>query len=171
MKAPLAVKNLVKNSAKNAGFSLIELLVVISVIGILAGLLITNLVGVRGRAGDTRAKSDLKSLKTALRLYYNDYQQYPAGNSGTMMGCGAAGTSSCSEGGQFSAGAGDTVYMGELPETFAYYSDNSDEFLLVVTLENASDEDITKSQTTCDPEGRSYFSDTVGATDYFVCEL
>jgi prepilin-type N-terminal cleavage/methylation domain-containing protein len=154
-----------------AGFSLIELLVVISVIGILAGLVLVNLVGVRGRAGDTRAKSDLKALKTALRLYYNDYQQYPAGSNGTMMGCGATGTSSCDPGGSFSGGAGDTVYMGELPQTFSYYSDNADEFLLVVTLENASDENIAESQQKCDPESRSYFTTTLDTNDYVVCEL
>lgn len=154
-----------------SGFSLIELLVVISVIGILAGLVLVNLVGVRGRAGDTRAKSDLKSLKTALRLYYNDYQQYPAGSNGAMMGCGAAGVSACSLGGSFSGGAGDTTYMGELPQNFAYYSDNADEFLLVVTLENASDQDIAESQTKCDPESRAYFTAPLEASDYIVCEL
>jgi prepilin-type N-terminal cleavage/methylation domain-containing protein len=156
---------------KQAGFSLIELLVVISVIGILAGLILVNLVGVRGRAGDARAKSDLKSLKTALRLYYNDYQQYPAGSNGAMMGCGATGTSSCSAGGEFSAGAGGSVYMGELPQNFAYYSDNADEFLLVVTLENASDTDIADSQAKCDPESRSYFTTALDTNDYIVCEL
>lgn len=160
----------VKNSSR-AGFSLIELLVVISVIGILAGLVLVNLVGVRGRADDARAKSDLKSLKTALRLYYNDYQQYPAGSNGAMMGCGATGTSSCSEGGSFSGGAGDTTYMGELPQSFAYYSDNGDEFLLIATLDNASDEDIVESQTTCDPESRAYFTTTLDTNDYVVCEL
>jgi type II secretion system protein G len=154
-----------------AGFTLIELLVVISVIGILAGLILVNLVGVRGRAGDARAKSDLKSLKTALRLYYNDYQQYPAGSGGTMMGCGATGASSCDEGGEFSAGAGNTMYMGQLPQNFSYYSDNADEFLLVVPLENASDEDITTSQAKCDPTSRSYFGVALGTSDYITCEL
>src|SRR5690606_23956796 len=103
-------------------------------------------------AADTRAKSDLSSLKKALRIYYNDYQQYPAGSGGAMMGCGASADSGCSQGGSFSGGAGDTVYMSELPQVFSYYSDNADEFLIVVSLENASDNDIVASQTKCDPE-------------------
>jgi prepilin-type N-terminal cleavage/methylation domain-containing protein len=157
---------------KNGGFSLIELLVVVSVIGILAGVLIINLVGVRGRAADSTIKSDFKNLQTALRLYYNDYQQYPVGSGGALMGCGADAASSCAAGGAFSAGATSTLYMGELPVSFAYYSDGADGFLLVAPLENASDEQIAASQAKCDPESRDYFSGTLDAdTDYVVCEF
>jgi len=156
---------------KNRGFSLIELLVVISVIGILAGVLIINLVGVRGRASDSNIKSDFKNLQTALRLYYNDYQRYPTGTGGALMGCGAEGTSSCAGGGAFTAGGNSTVYMAELPISFTYYSDGADGFLLVAPLENVSDEQISVSQQRCDPESRAYFTGTLDAdVDYIVCE-
>lgn len=154
----------------SAGFSLVELLVVIAVIGVLSGVLIINLVGVRGRAADAGIKSDFKSLKSALRLYYNDYQQYPNSSSGQIMGCGAAGTSACPAGGTFSAAG--TNYMGQLPSSFAYYSDGGDEFLLVAPLDNESDQDIAASQAKCNPSGRTYFTGTLDVdADYIECEL
>jgi prepilin-type N-terminal cleavage/methylation domain-containing protein len=152
------------------GFTLIELLVVISIIGGLAALLLTNFVGVRGRAADVGKKNDVTQLKKALRLYYNDYQAYPLGSSGALMGCGVAGTSSCGSGGEFSAGTTPTVYMNELPVGFTYYSDGGDGFVAVVELENASDEDIVASQTRCNPSGRAYVTTPVTSLDFVVCE-
>lgn len=62
---------------KNKGFSLIELLVVISIIGVLTTVLVMNFVGSRERARDTQKIQNLVSLKNALRMYYNDNQTYP----------------------------------------------------------------------------------------------
>ena len=154
-----------------SGFTLIELLVVISIIGILAGLLLTNFVGIRGRAADARVKNDLNQLKKALRLYYNDYQNYPEGGSnGALNGCGADGDTACTDGSVFEAGADPTLYMKTLPADFDYYSDGEEDFILVGTLENASDEDIAASVTRCSPTSRSYYTLTPAADDYFVCE-
>lgn len=70
----------VKQQNKN-GFSLIELLVVISIIGVLSAVLTANFVGMRERARDAQKIQDLNSMKTALRSYYNDHQGYPAKDS------------------------------------------------------------------------------------------
>lgn len=152
------------------GFTLIELLVVISVIGILAAVLLVNFVGVRGRAGDAAKKSNARQLKTALRLYYNDYQVYP-GVSGTLIaGCGGAGTAACSVGESFSAGTANSIYMNQIPVGTYYYSDGVG-FLVMTKLENGADAEIAASQARCDVTNRSYFTDTLDeATDYFVCE-
>lgn len=159
------------------GFTLIELLVVIAIISVLAGLLLVNFVGVRGRAEDTRKKSDARQLKTALRLYYNDYQRYPqaAGAGTTFAGCGATGTSSCGAGAAFSAGSPATTYMAQIPSNWEmrYYAPAApaNAFLIRVTLENASDADIAASQTRCNPTSRSYYNGGAPqATHYFVCE-
>ena len=61
----------------NKGFSLIELLVVISIIGILTTVLVMNFVGSRQRARDAQTIQNLNSIKNALRMYYNEYQFYP----------------------------------------------------------------------------------------------
>ena len=143
------------NNQNNKGFTLIELLVVISISGILAGLLLLNFVGVRGRASDTKIKNDFRQLKSALRLYYNDNQNYP--DTATMPTSGA-----------FDDGA-DTIYMKELPANFTYYSDGDETFLLQAPLDNPGDEDITTSQTQCGSEITEY-SVTPAASDYFVCQ-
>lgn len=158
---------------RQAGFTLVELLVVISIISVLSGLILVNVVGLRERGADTRRKNDLRQLKTALRLYYNDYQQYPAG-SGTITGCGVSPTfSAC--GTQFSAqraaGAEAVVYMSQLPPEYLYYSAGGDTFVIQVDLQNASDADIAASQTKCDPSARAYYGGTLDAgASYFVCE-
>lgn len=144
-----------KNKTNKRGFTLIELLVVISIIGILAGLLLLNFVGVRGRAGDTKIKNDLRQLKSALRLYYNDNQGYPV-------------TASMPTSGAFDDG-GTTVYMKELPADFTYYSAGDETFLLQAELDNPGDEAITESQTSCASEITEY-GVTAGTSDYFVCQ-
>lgn len=152
------------------GFTLIELLVVISVIGMLAALLLANFVGVRGRAADTTLKNNANQLKTALRLYYNDYQQFPGSSSGAILGCGADGTSTCQAGQAFSAGPNSSMYMPEIPTDISYYSDGLDSFLIVVELSNLSDQGIAESITQCTPENRAYISGELPANAYVVCE-
>ncbi len=58
-------------------FTLIEMLIVIVIIGILAGALIPRLVSMQSRARDTQRKVDLKTLYSALFTYYSDRSAYP----------------------------------------------------------------------------------------------
>lgn len=154
--------------SSRSGFTLIELLVVISIIGILAGLLLANFVNVRERAADAKRKNDVNQMKKALRLYYNDNQNYPdQGTGNSIEGCGADGDQAC--GTNFTAGS--TVYMKDLPVAteYDYYSSGSETFLLVTTLANASDEDATTSQARCSAEVSEY-SVTLDTADYVVCQ-
>lgn len=54
------------------GFSLIELLVVISIIGVLSGMAAFNFQQARERARDVQRKNDMKQLQNALESYKND---------------------------------------------------------------------------------------------------
>lgn len=150
---------------KTTGFTLIELLVVIAIIGVLTAVLLPNMVGIRGRAADSRVKSDLAQLKTALRLYYNDFQSYPQTGSTpphSMMGCGAGGIEVCAAEGAFSNVTTATIYMPELPEEFYYQQTNSgDGFVVCAALDNDGDADIAESQSDCSPP--TSMVDTTGA--------
>lgn len=60
------------------GFTLIELMVVIAVIGILASIALVSLTGVQRSARDSQRKSDLASYRTALEGYHANNTVYPA---------------------------------------------------------------------------------------------
>lgn len=64
------------------GFTLIELMIVVSIIAILAGILIPNFVNARAQAMTAACESNLRSIATAAELYYADQQAYP--NSGDV---------------------------------------------------------------------------------------
>jgi type II secretion system protein G len=61
----------------NGGFTIVELLIVIVVIGILAAITIVAYNGVQGRARDTQRISDLKSIVKALEIYKINTGAYP----------------------------------------------------------------------------------------------
>jgi type II secretion system protein G len=59
------------------GFTIVELLIVIVVIGILAALVLNSFTGVQARARDTERRTDINAIATQLEVYYNDNGGYP----------------------------------------------------------------------------------------------
>jgi len=55
---------------KEKGFTLIEMLVVVAVIGLLASLILVGLSSFRTRGRDTRRVADTKEIQNGLELYY-----------------------------------------------------------------------------------------------------
>jgi general secretion pathway protein G len=65
-----------------AGFTLIELLVVLVIIGVLAALIVPNLLDRTDDARATAARTDVNNLMQALKLYKLDNQRYPSAEQG-----------------------------------------------------------------------------------------
>lgn len=69
------MKKLIKKYSQ--GFTLIELIVVISIIGILATLILINYSGARAKARDSKRKESLSTYQSAVEAYFDDYDVYP----------------------------------------------------------------------------------------------
>ena len=67
---------------KDRGFTLIELMVVIVILGILAGLIIPRIMGRPDEARRAKARIQIESLGTALKLYKLDNGNYPTTEQG-----------------------------------------------------------------------------------------
>ncbi|MBW3568717.1 prepilin-type N-terminal cleavage/methylation domain-containing protein [Candidatus Parcubacteria bacterium] len=63
--------------SQSKGFTIVELLIVIVVIGILAAIVITTFVGVQKRARDSERKSDLQAMASQIEVYFADNGKYP----------------------------------------------------------------------------------------------
>lgn len=64
------------------GFTLIELLVVVVILGILAAIIVPNLMERPGQARITKAKSDIRAIESALNMYRLDNHVYPTTDEG-----------------------------------------------------------------------------------------
>jgi type IV pilus assembly protein PilA len=68
------------------GFTLIELLVVILIIGILAAIALPAFLNQRGKAQDTEAKTQVRTMQTAEETFYTDEQDYTNGDLAALKG-------------------------------------------------------------------------------------
>jgi general secretion pathway protein G len=67
---------------RSRGFTLIELMVVLVIIGVLGALIVPNLIDRADDARVTAAKTDVNNLMQALKLYKLDNQRYPSAEQG-----------------------------------------------------------------------------------------
>lgn len=69
-------------SANQAGFSLVELLVVLAIIGMIATMVTPQVLGYLGRAKGETARIQVKNIAQAVELYYLDLGAYPTTQQG-----------------------------------------------------------------------------------------
>ncbi len=124
------------------GFTLVELLIVIAIIGLLATLAIVSLTAAQQRARDTKRVADLKAIQTSLELYWNENASYPALVAPALDTWAELSTSLSS-------------FIGSLPkppqdpdpnEVYVYLLDGStnDEYYLGATIENVNHQALTQ---------------------------
>lgn len=153
---------------KRWGFTLIEILVTVAIMGILAGIGYGSYINSLKKGRDGQRKSDLGQVQKALEAYVSDYQVYPScSSSGQIVACGVDGGDACVWGESFSRNVGGVgtdskIYMGSLPSdpssgvNYIYVSDGS-EYQLLSVLENAQDADYDDSYTvSCGSESCKY---------------
>ncbi len=127
------------------GFTLIELMVVISIIGILTAAIGGNYMTSRMRARDSERKNGLSQVRNALEIYFNDHGYYPEAIDGKILGL--------DWGGPLIDG-NTTVYMVQMPvesrenKTIYYEVDGQTsvftdqlKYRIYVRLENENDGD------------------------------
>src|SRR3989344_8676386 len=146
------------------GFTLIELMVVMAILGILAGMIGMISGSARQKGRDARRKADLNQMAKAMEFYFNDNASYPGdnGGSGQMYACGATGDSLCDWGEEF-ANPNGTVYMAELPKDpagaqhyFFFVTADGLSYQLDTRVENENDSQINHNA----QEQPLYYSDT-----------
>lgn len=64
------------------GFTLIEVLVVVIILGILASIVVPNIMDKPGQAKITKAKSDIRAIESALNMYKLENHDYPGTDEG-----------------------------------------------------------------------------------------
>jgi prepilin-type N-terminal cleavage/methylation domain-containing protein len=68
----------ITSSKKQGGFTLLELLIVIVIIGILALLIIPNITSAPKKARDTKRKTDITTVRKGLEEYFVNNNVYPS---------------------------------------------------------------------------------------------
>lgn len=136
---------------KQGGFTMIELLVVIVILGILSVIGLGSFSSSQMKARDSKRKTDLRTMGDALELYYNDNGRFPdSDSSGGIMGCGAAAAEACVPGQIWQNTTNGTTYMVQMPQDPSggkyYYmtSLTGTYYQIYARLENERDRDIPK---------------------------
>ncbi|KKQ92408.1 MAG: General secretion pathway protein G [Candidatus Woesebacteria bacterium GW2011_GWA2_40_7] len=132
------------------GFTLVELLVVMAILGVLVTIALVSFRNSQARGRDAQRKSDLKQISSALELFYSDYGKYPDDSGGAILACPYNTSTTCAWGtGEF--GDGKTIYFKVMPKDPVsgqnyYYriadAPNGQKFQLFAYLENTQDPDL-----------------------------
>lgn len=145
----------------NQGFTLIELMIVMVIMGVLATIGVGSFISSQKKSRDAKRKSELRQVAQALEAYYNDNSAYPTGNTtdGRIKVCDATGENGgaleCTWGtSPFKSSSNTTTYMIKLPKDpksdWRYYyrkTTTNKWYQLYARLENDQDADYVSSAT------------------------
>lgn len=137
----------------SSGFSLIEILIVVGMIGIMVSVILVNITSIRERAADAKKIQKLEQFMFALRMYYNDNKEYPRatpGYSNLTRAKSIAGSSS--------------IYMKDAMDELQYYNlidthvnasgvPQYDSIVACIKISTSSKKAIEASHAKCFPGG------------------
>ena len=134
----------IKRNSGLLGFTLIEVLVVVAIIGMLASLTLLGLQGSTQSARNTKRKTDVAEVQNAVELYKSDCKQYPTVDvfslTTSLKGDDSLGLNSCTS---------SNIYLRAIPSDplspdriYRYYSDG-------ITYEICASLEKTSGTVTC----------------------
>lgn len=140
-----AQRKIYYSKVKRSGFTLTELMIVITIIAILSAIGFSSYTNAQKIGRDSRRKSDLKAIQTALELYYQQNGTYvtlssPAYSTDSTWGSAPV----------FLGGSSYTNYINQMPKDpldpstnnrYDYFSSTSSTYYLCATLESPNTSD------------------------------
>lgn len=133
---------------KKNGFTLMELLLVIGILGILSVISFSSILGAVARGRDSQRKSDIALLKKAVEQYANDVATYPVSDGGSIKACGdILSPTVCVSNFSYTIGTDVVTPISKFPADPSsgrsyYYIVTTDGYALYAALENINDKDV-----------------------------
>ncbi len=149
------------------GFTLVELLIVIAIIGVLVTIVVVaiNPIRIIGDSRDSKMRSDLNQMKAGMQLYYNDCKVYPPSLPlGATLGNNNPSTAStCDD---------NSTYMKQVPNdtagSYTYTVDGTSANYEITARLNTRTTDDTNALSKCATTISGAYADGANA-DFVVC--
>jgi prepilin-type N-terminal cleavage/methylation domain-containing protein len=96
------------------GFTLVEILVVVAIMGVLMTIAVTSIAGARRQSRDVKRVADIRAIQVSLELYSNESDGYPPANNPVVLGSGNY-KALCNSGFKSGCAVGEKFHQGLVP--------------------------------------------------------
>jgi prepilin-type N-terminal cleavage/methylation domain-containing protein len=170
------MKSLLPKAKAASGFTLVELLVVVSIIVILSAIGLTIYSQAQKSSRLARRTADLKAMQSALETYYSQNAKYPDTGGAWFSECTVAGTFTTKSPGDLVIPGLVPTFMPAMPKDpqmdatngkacYAYRSDTLDYKIMVYNVGELTNTDLQKNPTLMDPVNSTHPEHTACPTN------